>query len=242
MANEIALKDLLEAGSHFGHQSRRWNPKMKPYLYGVRDGIHIFDLVKTKEGLDQAIEYVRKLTAEGKNIGFVGTKRQAQAIIMEEAKNAGMPYVSHRWLGGIITNWEQIKKSLDRMLDLMEKRENGELKKYTKREQLLFDREIAKFEKYLGGLKDLKNPPDALFVVDVKKEDSAVKEAKRKGIMVVGIVDTNSDPDMIDYVIPANDDAIGSVKLIVSAIGSAAREGKAAWDKKNKAPKITKTK
>lgn len=234
MANEISLKELLEAGSHFGHQARRWNPKMKPYLYGVRDGIHIFDLVKTKEGLDAATETVRKLTSEGGVIIFVGTKRQSQAITMEEAKKAGMPYVVQRWMGGLITNWEQLKKSIDKLLDMYEKREKGEYKKYTKREQLLLDREIASLEKFFGGLKELKQIPQAIFVVDVKKEDSAVREAKRKGLMIVGVVDTNSDPDMIDYVIPANDDAIGSIKLIVGAIGNAAKEGREAFEKKSK--------
>jgi len=245
MATEISLKDLLEAGSHFGHQSKRWNPKMKPYLYGVRDGIHIFDLVKTKEGLDSALAFVHKAAAEGKIIAFVGTKRQAEAIVTEDAKKIGVPYISHRWMGGIITNWEQLKKSIDRLLSLTEKREKGELKKYTKREQLLFDREIMKLERFFGGLKELKQPPDILFIVDVKKEDSAVREAKRKGLPVVGIVDTNSDPDLIDYVIPANDDAIGSIKLIVDAVANAVGEGKAAYEKgieKEKAKEKTKKK
>jgi len=234
MATKTSLKDLLEAGAHFGHQAARWNPKMKPYLYTVRDGVHVFDLAKTKEGLDKACEYVRKLTAEGEKIVFVGTKRQAEAIVKEEAKKAGVPYVSERWLGGTITNWEQIKKSIEKLTEMIEKREKGEYKKYTKKEQLLLDREIARLEKFFGGLVSLKELPAAIFVVDTKKEVTAVKEAEQKGITVVAIVDSNSDPDLVDYVIPANDDAVGAVKLIVGAIAEAAKEGREKFEKKKK--------
>ncbi len=234
MAIKISLKDLLEAGCHFGHQSRRWNPKMEPYLYTVRDEVHIFDLAKTKENLEKAGDYVRKLTAKGEVIVFVGAKRQAQAIIKEEAKKAGMPFVSERWLGGTITNWEQIKKRIDKLIGMKEKREKGEYKKYTKKEQLLLDREIARLEKFFGGLVNLKQLPEAIFIVDIKKEEAAVKEANRKGIPVVAIVDSNSDPDLVDYAIPANDDAVGSIKLIVSVIGEAAKKGREAWEKKSK--------
>lgn len=231
---KISLKDLLEAGCHFGHQAQRWHPKMKDYLFGVRDGIHIFDLAKTKEYLDETVDYVEKLTKEGGTIVFIGTKRQAEAVIQEEARKAGMPFVSERWMGGIITNWEQIKKSIERLLEMKEKREKGEYKKYTKREQLLLDREIAKLEKFFGGLVDLKNLPEAIFVVDIKKEIAAVREANKKGIPIVAIVDSNSDPNLVDYVIPANDDAVGSIKLIVSAIAEAAKKGKETWEKKEK--------
>ncbi len=237
MATKVSLKDLLEAGAHFGHQSRRWNPKMKDYLFGVRDGIHIFDLAKTKEGLEKAAGFVKKTAAEGGKIVFVGSKRQAQAIIKEEAKKAGMPYVDQRWLGGTITNWEQIKKRIDRLVERREEREKGIYKKYTKKEQLLIDREIDRLEKKLGGLVGLKELPDALFIIDTKKEESAVKEARMKKIPIVAVIDSNSDPDLVDYVIPANDDAVGTIKLIVSVVGEAAKEGREAWEKKAKKEK-----
>lgn len=222
---EISLKDLLEAGAHFGHQSARWNPKMKPYLYTVKDGVYVFDLAKTKEGLEKAVEFVRQLVVEGKTIVFVGTKRQAQAIITEEAKKISVPYVSQRWLGGTLTNWEQIKKSIDQLIEMKEKREQGEYKKYTKKEQLLLDRKINSLEKFFGGLASLAKLPDALFVVDVCKEELAVKEARKKGLEVVGLVDSNADPDLVDCVIPGNDDAVGSIRLMVSAIAEAVKEG-----------------
>lgn len=234
MATKISLKDLLEAGAHFGHQAARWNPKMKPYLYTVRDGVHVFDLAQTKKSLEEACEFVRKLTAEGGKIIFVGTKRQAGEIVKEEAKKAGTPYVCQRWLGGTITNWEQIKKSIEKLTEMKEKKELGEYKKYTKKEQLLLDREIARLEKFFGGLVGLKELPEAIFVVDTKKEVTAVKEANKKGITVVAVVDSNSDPDLVDYVIPANDDAVGAVKLIVGAIGEAAKEGREKFEKKKK--------
>jgi small subunit ribosomal protein S2 len=218
---KIELKDLLESGAHFGHQASRWNPKMKPFLYSVRDGVHVFDLAKTKEGLEKAADFAKGVAASGGKIVFLGTKRQAKAIIIEEAKKAGMPFVSERWLGGTITNWGQIKKRIDRLADMKEKRGKGKYKKYTKKEQILIDREIARLEKFFGGLSDLADLPAALLVVDTKKEHTAVREANRKEIPVIGIVDSNSDPDLVDYAIPANDDAVGSVKLIVSVIADA---------------------
>ncbi len=229
---EITLKALLEAGCHFGHQARRWNPKMRPYLYDVRDGIHIFDLVKTKEGLEKAIEAVRKMAAEGKRIVFVGTKRQARAIVEEEAKKAGVPWISERWVGGTLTNWEQIKKNIDKLAEMTEKRKKGEYKKYTKKEQLLLDKEIARLQKFYGGLAGLEKAPEVLFVVDVKKEDVAVREAKKKEVPVIALVDSDSNPDWADWVIPANDDAVGSIKFIVEKIGEAVREGKEIFEKK----------
>ena len=219
---KISLKQLLEAGCHFGHQARRWNPKMNEYIYTKRGGVHIFDLGLTAKKLTEAMEFVQNLTAEGKKIVFVGTKRQATAVIKEEAEKCGMPYVATRWLGGIITNWEQIKKSLDKMMDLEEKKSKGEFKKYTKRENVLIDKQIEKLDRFLGGLRSLKSEPAAVFVVDVKKEIAAVKEARMKGIPVIAIIDTNTDPDLIDYPIPANDDAVSSIKLIVSKIAEAA--------------------
>lgn len=229
---KIELKDLLDAGAHFGHQSHRWHPHMKPYLYGVRDGVHVFDLVKTKEGLEKALEFVKETASLGGKIIFVGTKRQSQAIIKEEALRAEMPYIIERWLGGIITNWDHIKLSIDKLKDLREKKEEGELKKYTKKENILIDREIARLERFFGGLIDLKDLPAAIFVIDVKKEKAAVKEAARKGIPVIAVVDSNSDPDLVDYVIPANDDAVGSIKYITEKIGLVAFEGKEIFKKK----------
>jgi small subunit ribosomal protein S2 len=234
MAAKVSLKDLLEAGCHFGHQACRWNPKMKPYLYGTRDGIHIFDLAKTKEGLEAASAFVKATASQGGQIVFVGTKRQASSIISQEAQKVGMPWISERWLGGIITNWEQIKKSIDKLVEMKEKREKGEYKKYTKKEQLLLDRKIAYLEKFFGGLVDLEKLPEALFVVDIKKEMAAVREARKKEIPVIAIVDSNCDPSLVDLIIPANDDAVGSIKLIVEVIGKAIEEGKEKFEKKSK--------
>jgi small subunit ribosomal protein S2 len=231
---KVTLKDLLEAGAHFGHQAKRWNPKMKPYLFGVRDGVHIFDLVKTKEGLEKAADFVKTTAAGGGLVVFVGTKRQAAEIVKEEAKKAGMPYVYERWLGGTITNWEQIKKSIEKLEEMKDKREKGEYKKFTKKENILINREIARLERFFGGMVGLKELPAAIFVVDTNKEETAVKEANQKGVPVVALVDSNSDPDLVDYVIPVNDDAVGAVKLVVGVIGEAAKEGRGAWEKKGK--------
>ncbi len=219
--SDITLQQLLEAGCHFGHQSRRWNPVMKRYIFGERDGVHIFDLVQTKAGLDEAVEFVKKLSKEGKVVLFVGTKRQAQEVVKQEAVRTGMPYVVQRWLGGMLTNFAQMQKRVHKLKDLKSKRESGELKKYTKREQLLIDREIARLEKFLGGVADMDKLPDALFVVDTHKEEVAVREANRMGIPVIGMVDTNGDPAKVDYIVPVNDDAVKSVELVVKAVADA---------------------
>lgn len=218
--SDISLQQLLEAGCHFGHQSRRWNPVMKKYIFGERDGVHIFDLVQTKAGLDAAVELVKGLSKEKKIILFVGTKRQAQEVVKQEAVRTGMPYVVQRWLGGMLTNFPQMQKRVHKLKDLKSKRESGELKKYTKREQLLIDREIAQLEKFLGGVVDMDKLPDALFIVDTHKEEVAVREANRMGIPVIGMVDTNGDPASVDYVIPVNDDAVKSIELVVKTIAS----------------------
>lgn len=243
---EITLQQLLEAGCHFGHQSRRWHPKMSPFLYGAKDGVHIFDLAKTKEKLDQAINFVHQLAAEGKVIVFVGCKRQAGAVIKEEAKKAGMPYVSNRWIGGTMTNWEQIKKRLNKLKTDKEKVASGEYaEKYTKKENLLIARSITKLEKFLGGLSEMKAIPDALLVVDIKAEEVAVAEANRLEIPVVAIVDSNSNPDTVSYPIPANDDAVGSIKFLVGALAEAIKQGREAWERKTQTatsePKSEKT-
>jgi len=231
---DISLKDLLEAGCHFGHQTVRWNPKMKPYIFDAREGIHIFDLVKTKEGLEAACAFVASVVQKGGKILFVGTKRQAKAIIEKTAKETGMPYVSERWFGGTLTNFEQIKKSVEKLKTLKKEKAEGKYKEYTKKENLLIDREIARLEKFFAGLADLTALPQALFVVDVRTEKGAVREARRKDIPVVAIVDTNSDPDSVSYPIPANDDAQKSIELIVGVIGDAIKEVTKKGEKKKK--------
>jgi len=241
---KVELKNLLDAGCHFGHQAQRWNPKMAPFLYGVRDGVHIFDLAKTKEFLEKAAEFAKEVASKGGKIIFVGTKRQAEAIIKEEALGVKMPFISERWLGGLLTNFDNLKKSIDKLKDLKDKKASGELKKYTKKENILIDREIARLERFFGGLADLKELPAALFVIDVKKEHSALREATKKKIPVIAIVDSNSDPDLVDWVIPANDDAVGSIKLIVSFIAEAVGKGRQLAEEKTKteAGKIEKEK
>ncbi|MEA3355131.1 MAG: 30S ribosomal protein S2 [Patescibacteria group bacterium] len=223
---KISLKDLLEAGCHFGHQARRWNPKMDEYIFVKREGVHIFDLEITARKLEEAMSFVRDLVKEGKEIVFVGTKRQASTIIKEEAEKCGAPYVSKRWLGGTITNWDQIKKRIDLLKDQIEKKKKGEFKKYTKKENILIDRDIARLTRFLGGLKNLSKIPEAVFVVDVKKEHAVIKEGKIKEVKVVGVVDTNSDPDNVDFVIPVNDDAVSSIAFVVSKIAKAYSDGK----------------
>lgn len=226
MKKKVTLEELLEAGCHFGHQAKRWHPEMKSYIWTVRDGLHIFDLTKTKEHLEKAAVFAKQIRAKGGKIVFVGTKRQTHGIIKEEALRCGMPYIDQRWLGGTITNWKQIKKSIDKLIDMKAKKKEGEYEKYTKKENILIDREISRLERFLGGLVGLEEFPEAIFVVDCKKEEAAVKEAKMKGIKIIGIVDTDTNPSGIDYLIPANDDSVGSIKLITSRMAEAIIEGK----------------
>lgn len=221
----VPLEELLEVGCHFGHQARRWHPKMKKYIWAERDGVHIVDLAKTQALLSEACQLVATLVGSGKTIIFLGTKRQASPIIEEEAKRAGMPFVAKRWLGGTLTNWKQLKRSIDRLKDLESKRTSGDLDRYTKKERVLIDREIERLERTVGGLRNLQALPDALFVVDIKREEAAVAEAKKIGIPIIAIVDTNCDPD-VDVVIPANDDAIRSIQLITRKIADAVLAGK----------------
>ena len=221
MASKITLEELLEAGAHFGHQARRWNPAMKNYIYGVRNGVHIFDLIKTKEGIDAACEMLAGLKKEGKKVLLVGTKRQVADLLKKVGVETGMPYVSVRWMGGTLTNFAQIRKSITKMQDLMSRKEKGELKKYTKKEQLLMDREMAKLSKFFGGISKMDKLPDALFVVDIHREEVAVLEGKKMGIPVIGIADTNSDPSLLDIVIPMNDDAEKGLELVMGAINEA---------------------
>ncbi len=221
----VSMKQLLEAGVHFGHRARRWNPKMRPYIFTERNGIHIIDLQQTIRALEQAYEVVRDIVAEGGTVLFVGTKRQAQENVMAQAMRCGMPYVTQRWLGGTLTNFRTIRSRIDYMLDLEKQRDNGELDVLPKKEVTLKLRELAKLERRLGGLRNLYRLPEALFVTDTVGEEIAIKEANRLNIPVIAMVDTNCDPDPIDYVIPSNDDAIRAILLITSKIADAVIEG-----------------
>jgi len=231
---KVELTELLEAGVHFGHQAKRWHPKMAPYIWQARDEIHIFDLLKTQACLLKAGEAAKALAAEGKIIVFVATKRQAQEIAKEEAIRCGMPYVASRWAGGLITNWEQIKKSIEDLVKSQEGLAKGEFKYLTKKERLLIDRKITKLEHLFGGLVALKGIPDALFIVDTKREKTAIAEANKKGITIFGMVDSNADPSLVAYPIPGNDDAVRSIKLLVSTFASAVLKGRMEWEKRNK--------
>ena len=226
----ITMKQLLEAGVHFGHQTRRWNPKMAEYIYTERNGIYIINLQKTVKKIVEAYDFVREVAESGEDILFVGTKKQAQESIKEEAERVGMYYVNARWLGGMLTNFKTIQKRIDRLNQLKKMEEDGTFDLLTKKEATKLKLEIEKLEKYLGGIKDMKKLPGALFVVDPRKEKIAVSEAKKLGIPIVAIVDTNCDPDEVDYVIPGNDDAIRAVKLIASTMANAVLEGKQGED------------
>jgi len=219
------MKALLETGVHFGHRTNRWNPKMKAFIYTERNGIHIIDLQQTMSGLDRAYEAVRDTVSEGGFVLFVGTKRQAQDSVIEQAERCGMPYVNQRWLGGTLTNWRTIRQRTDYLMNLEERRERGDFGRLLKKEALQLEHEIAKLNLRLGGIKEMRRLPDMLFVTDVRRETTAVKEANKLGIPIVAMVDTNCDPDHIDYVIPANDDAIRAVKLITTKIADAVIEG-----------------
>jgi len=221
----VPLKDLLEAGCHFGHQAKRWNPKMSPYLYTIRDGVHIFDLAQTSKLLADACKAGKQLVAEGGTIVFVGTKRQSQAIVKEEAQKVGAGFITTRWLGGLVSNWSQIDKSIGKLIDMRQKKEAGEYKKYTKKENLLLDREIARLDRFFGGLIGLKKIPDALFIVDSHRELTAIREARPAGVKIFAITDSNADPVVVDYPIPANDDAVRSITLIVSTFAKAVAQG-----------------
>ncbi len=229
MAN-ASVKEMLQAGLHFGHQTRRWNPKMKPYIYGPRNGIYIVNLDLTKKLFDKAAAFIEKEIAQGGSVLFVGTKRQAQAIIKEEAKRCGMYYVDHRWLGGMLTNFQTIKNSIDRLKAIEAMQEDGSINRFPKKEILLMEKERIKLERNVGGIKDMRSLPSVIFVVDPRKESIGVSEARKLNIPVVAITDTNCDPDGVDYVIPGNDDAIRSIRLISSYIAEAVLRGKAAKD------------
>lgn len=243
----ITMKQLLEAGVHFGHQTKRWNPKMKRYIFTARNGIYIIDLQQTVKMFRTAYDFVRDMAAEGKTVLFVGTKKQAQEAVEEEARRADAPFVNVRWLGGMLTNFQTIRKSLDRLQKLTEMSTDGTAEKLPKKEVLKLAKERARLEKVLGGIKDLRRVPDAVFVVDPSREEIAVLEARRLSIPIIAIVDTNCDPDLVDYVIPGNDDAIRAIKLFLGKIADAILEGKAAYeektasaaDKEAEAPEVT---
>lgn len=222
----VSMKQLLEAGVHFGHQTRRWNPKMAPYIFTERNGIYIIDLQQTVKLIDRAYNFVRETVAEGGSILFVGTKKQAQQAIQEEAERAGEFFINHRWLGGTLTNWETIQKRVQRMKDIDKMEEDGTFDALPKKEVLDLMKEREKLELNLGGISDMKEQPSAIFVVDPRKEAIAINEARKLNIPVIAMVDTNCDPDNIDYVIPSNDDAIRAVRLITKTLADAALEGK----------------
>ena len=225
--SSVSMRDLLEAGAHFGHQTRYWNPKMNKYIFGTRNNIHIINLEKTVPALDEALDYVHTTAAKRHKILFVGTKRSAGKVVKEHAERCGMPYVDKRWLGGMLTNYKTIRQSIRRLRDLETQKTDGTFEKLTKKEALSRQRALDKLESSLGGIKDMGGLPDVIFIVDVDHEDIAVTEARKLMIPVVGIVDTNSDPEGIDLVIPGNDDAIRSIRLFVSAIADAVIAGKA---------------
>lgn len=237
MSIDISLKELLQTGAHFGHQARRWNPKMAPYLYGVEEGVHIFDLTKTKEALSLALDFLTEASKEGKVILLVGTKKQAKDKIKEIALICGTPYVCERWLGGTLTNFEQINRSITKLKELKEKMAKGEFAKFTKMERLLIERDIERMEKFLGGISELKGKPDVLFVVDTHKEVGTIKEALKVGVTLVGIVDSNSDPSIVDYPIPMNDDAAKAVEYVLDLVKEAILTGKKALNEKLKKEK-----
>ena len=222
----VTMRELLEAGVHFGHQTRRWNPKMRRYIFTERGGIYIIDLQQTLSLVEEAHAFVRNVAERGGSVLFVGTKKQSQDSIEEEAERVGMPYVSHRWLGGLLTNWRTISERLERMHELRRLRDEGQLELLPAKERMTMAAELEKLETNLGGVDDMKRLPDAIFVVDLKKEQLAIREARRLGLPVVALVDTNCDPDDADYVIPGNDDAIRSCSLIIRAIANGIEAGK----------------
>jgi small subunit ribosomal protein S2 len=226
----ISMKQLLEAGVHFGHQTRRWNPKMKPFIFTERNGIYIIDLQKTVKLIDNAYNFVKDVAANDGVVLFVGTKKQAQTAIEEEAKRAGQYFVNHRWLGGTLTNWNTIQKRIKRLKDLKKMEEDGTFDRLPKKEVALLNKQKDKLEKFLGGIADMPHTPDVLFVVDPRKEQIAIKEAQKLNIPVVAMVDTNSDPDQVDVIIPSNDDAIRAVRLITAKMADAVIEGRQGED------------
>ncbi len=230
----ITMKQLLEAGVHFGHQTKRWNPKMKEYIFGERNGIYIIDLQKSLRLFKNALQFVQELAAGGKTVLFLGTKRQAQDVIQEESTRCGMYYVNQRWLGGLLTNFTTIQKSIKRFRELDAMRTNGQYDLFSKKEIARYERERKKLEKNLSGIKDMGNLPDAIFVIDTRKESIAIHEARKLGIPIIGVADTNCDPDEIDYIVPGNDDALRAIRLITATVADAFLSGKALYEAQQK--------
>lgn len=241
MSINVSLKELIESGAHFGHQSRRWNPKMEEYIYTQKEGVHVFDLTITKELLEEALEFLKKASSESKSILLLGTKKQAKEKVQEVAEETGIFYVDERWLGGTLTNFDQMKRSTKKLHDMKKKREEGEYKNRTNKERVLIDREIDRLERFFGGVADMEEIPDVLIVIDTKKESIAVKEANASGVDVIGIVDTNADPTVVGYPIPMNDDATKGVEYVLDLMKQAILEGKQGTaKKKSKAKKSNK--
>lgn len=232
MSKIPSMQDLLEAGVHFGHQVRRWNPKMAKFIFGAREGVHLIDLVHTVSKLEEASNFAKKIGEANGTFIFLASKKQARAIVIEEAQKCGAMYVTERWIGGLLTNFEQTSKTIKKLVDLKTKKEEGEFKERTKKENLMIDREIAKLERLYGGLIGLEKLPDALFVIDVKKEENACREAMFKGIPIVAVCDTNANLSLVDFPIPGNDDATRAISILTSAIADAYLEGKAVYEKK----------
>lgn len=228
------LQTMLEAGVHFGHQSKRWDPHVAPYIWQSRDGIHIFDLLKTAEALAKAGEAAKQLVLSGKNILFVASKRQASALVRDEAIRAGMPYMVTRWPGGTISNWDQISKSIKRIHEIEKGLETGSFKHYTKKERVLLEKEMSRLKRFFGGVADLKTPPDALFIVDITREKTALREARAKKIPVFALIDSNANPNLVDFPIPGNDDAVRSVSLLTKLFTDYIVEAKGIAEKTNK--------
>jgi small subunit ribosomal protein S2 len=222
----VSLAELLESGVHFGHQTRRWNPKMAPYIYTARNGVHIIDLVQTAQLIEEAYEYIRKAVDQGKKVLFVGTKRQAAGIIAQEAQRCGAHYVNQRWLGGMLTNWETIRTRVEHLKELEELENSGALARRPKKEAAVLRRELGKLQKYLGGIKTMRRIPDIVVIIDLKREYNAIQECQKLGIPIVALLDTNCDPNCVDVPIPANDDAIRSIKLIIGKLADAIYEGR----------------
>lgn len=230
-----SMQDLLEAGVHFGHQVRRWNPKMSPFIFTAREGVHVIDLEQTYKKLGEACEFVKKVGETGGVVIFLASKKQARPIIAEEATRCGAKYMTERWIGGLLTNWDQTSKNIKKLQELKTKKEAGEFKERTKKENLLIDRGIAKLERLYGGLAGLAKLPDAIYIVDVRKEENAAREAIIKEVPIVAIADTNANLDLVTYPIPGNDDAIRAIRIITATVADAYLEGRQAWEKREKA-------
>jgi small subunit ribosomal protein S2 len=234
MTINVSLEKLIESGAHFGHQVKRWNPRMKPYIYGAQGNVHIFDLIKTKECLEKALSVIEEAAKTGKTILIVGTKKQVKEKVEQIAQETGIFYVNERWLGGTLTNFDQIKISTAKLIEMKKKLESGEYNKYTKKERLLIEREIGRLERFFGGIINMGSLPDLIIVIDIRKEKGAVKEAEFKGIETVGIVDSNSNPDAVDWPIPMNDDAIKALEYVLDLVKEAIEKGKTSSGNKSR--------